>query len=40
MENDNIIIENVDFNEELYEKNIKEHTFTEEYEGGELKADN
>lgn len=40
MENDNIIIENVDFNEELYEKNIKENTFTEEYEGGNLDANN
>lgn len=40
MENDNITIENVDFNEELYEKNIKENTFAEEYEGGELNANN
>lgn len=28
MEEDNIIIENVDFNEELYNKNISENDFS------------
>ena len=37
---DNIIIEEVEFSQELYEKNIKENTFVEEYEGGNLDADN
>lgn len=37
---DNIIIENVDFNEELYQKNIAENSLDIEYEGGDLDADN
>ena len=37
---DNIIIEEVEFSEELYQKNIEENTFTEEYEGGEIDANN
>lgn len=37
---DNIIIEEVEFNQELYEKNIKENTFETEYEAGEDDADN
>lgn len=38
---DNIIIENVDFNEELYKKNIMENSLDIEYEGGDLSdADN
>ena len=37
---DNIIEETVEFSQELYEKNIKENIFTEEYEGGDLDADN
>ena len=37
---DNIIEETVEFNQELYEKNIRENTFEEEYEGGDLDADN
>lgn len=37
---DNIIIEKVEFSEEQYQKNIQENTFTEEYEGGEIDADN
>lgn len=37
---DNIIIENVEFNQELYEKNIAENSFDIEYEGGDLNADN
>jgi len=37
---DNIIIENVEFSQELYEKNIAENSFDIEYEGGELDADN
>lgn len=32
---DNIIIENVEFNPELYEKNIAENTFETEYEAGD-----
>lgn len=37
---DNIIIENVDFNEELYQKNIAENSLDIEYEGGDIDADN
>ena len=37
---DNIIEETVEFNQELYEKNIRENTFEEEYEGGNLDANN
>lgn len=37
---DNIIIENVDFDEELYKKNITENSLDIEYEGGDLDADN
>lgn len=37
---DNIIIENVDFSEELYQKNIAENSLDIEYEGGDLDADN
>lgn len=37
---DNIIIEDVDFDEELYKKNIAENTFNIEYEGGDIDADN
>lgn len=37
---DNIIIENVDFDEELYQKNIAENSLDIEYEGGDLDADN
>lgn len=37
---DNIIIENVDFKEELYEKNIAENSLDIEYEGGDINADN
>ena len=37
---DNIIIENIEFNQELYEKNIAENSLNIEYEGGELNADN
>lgn len=37
---DNIIIENVDFQEDLYEKNIAENSLDIEYEGGDLDADN
>lgn len=39
-ENDNIIEETVEFSQELYEKNIQENEFVEEYEGGDLNADN
>ena len=38
---DNIIIKDVEFNEELYQKNIADNAFVIEYEGGELEdADN
>ena len=37
---DNIEVENIEFLQELYEKNIKENTFETEYEGGEIDADN
>ncbi len=37
---DNIIIEEVEFSEELYKKNISENTFETEYEAGEDNADN
>lgn len=37
---DNIIIENIDFSEELYEKNISEHSLDIEYEGGDINEDN
>lgn len=37
---DNVIIENVDFNEELYQKNIAENSLDIEYEGGDIDADN
>ena len=37
---DNIIIEDIEFLQELYEKNIQDNTFETEYEGGEIDADN
>ena len=37
---DNIQIEEVEFSQELYEKNIVENTFETEYEAGEDNADN
>lgn len=37
---DNIIKETVEFNQELYEKNIKENKFNTEYEAGDDNADN
>lgn len=37
---DNIIIENIDFQEELYQKNIAENSLDIEYEGGDIDADN
>lgn len=37
---DNIVIENVEFNEELYQKNIAENSLDIEYEGGDIDADN
>lgn len=36
----NVTEETVEFSQELYEKNIQENTFTEEYEGGDIDADN
>lgn len=40
MKEENIIIEEVEFNQELYEKNVKENEFEMEYEGGEENANN
>lgn len=40
MMEDNIFIENVEFNEELYQKNIAENSLDIEYEGGDINADN
>ena len=37
---DNITVQIVEFSEELYQKNMKENNFVEEYEGGNLDADN
>lgn len=37
---DNIFIENVEFNEELYQKNIAENSLDIEYEGGDINANN
>lgn len=37
---DNIIIEDVDFSEELYKKNINENSLDIEYEGGDLDENN
>ena len=37
---DNIQEETIEFNQELYEKNIQENEFVEEYEGGDLDANN
>ena len=39
-EDDNIIIEDVEFSEELYQKNIQENQFNTEYEAGDIDADN
>ena len=39
-EDDNIIIEEVEFDEELYQKNIQENQFNTEYEAGDIDADN
>lgn len=40
MDSDNVIIENVEFSEELYQKNITENSLDIEYEGGDISADN
>ena len=37
---DNIFIENVDFSEELYQKNIAENNIEIEYEAGDINGDN
>lgn len=37
---DNIMEETIEFSEELYQKNISGNTFEEEYERGNLDADN
>ena len=40
MMEDNIYIENVEFIEELYEKDIAENSLDIEYEGGDINANN
>lgn len=37
---DNIFIENVEFSEELYQKNIAENSLDIEYEGGDIENAN
>lgn len=37
---DNIVIENIEFSEELYQKNIAENSLDIEYEGGDIDANN
>ena len=37
---DNIIIENVEFSQEKKKKNIQENVFNNEYEGGDVDANN
>lgn len=37
---DNVVIENVEFSEELYQKNVQDDTFEIEYEGGDIDANN
>lgn len=37
---DNIVVENVEFSEELYQKNVQDDTFEIEYEGGDIDANN
>ena len=37
---DNIFIENVEFDEELYQKNIAENSLDIEYEGGNIEDSN
>lgn len=40
MEENDIIEETVDFDEELYQKNIAENSLDIEYEGGDINEDN
>ena len=40
MMEDNIFIENVEFDEELYQKNIVENSLDIEYEGGDINENN
>lgn len=37
---DNVVIENIEFNEELYQKNVSENSLDIEYEGGDIDANN
>mgnify|MGYP007038184875 CR=1 FL=1 len=37
---DNIVFENVEFDDQLYKINIAENSFEVEYEGGDIDADN
>jgi len=37
---DNVVIENIEFNEELYQKNVAENSLDIEYEGGDIDANN
>lgn len=37
---DNVVIENIEFSEELYQKNVSENSLDIEYEGGDIDANN
>lgn len=37
---DNIVIENIEFSQELYQKNVLENSLDIEYEGGDIDANN
>ena len=37
---DNVVIENIEFSEELYQKNVLENSLDIEYEGGDIDANN
>ncbi len=37
---DNIMVEDVEFSEELYKKNVQDDSFDTEYEGGDIDANN
>ena len=39
-ENNDVVVEETDFNQELYEKNISENVFETEYEAGEDNENN
>lgn len=37
---ENIITDTIEFSEELYQKNLNKNIIIEEYEGGDIDADN